>query len=288
VYTDPSSTAINCDNETLSLCWQYVLFKVQPDPSTCNIDANYEIDFYLSCRTSECPVTGPQTINATFTSELFCPSLTINTLLEGSLATYDTNFTTPASSFVVFGSVNGDEARLCLLADTQIATAAPNTNYQIADSFFLGIALEDDSGNTAIVYDHVHCGNSPCPINITDYLVLDSPESPNTFPDLAPNQAGACFIISTQLVGGLDISNSQATTWTVVTSIGVSYSDAKRSDANFDNEDGLYASITVVLAPGVSEHPPHSSPATEVLGGASSLAINSILLFLAVFTALFF
>eukprot|EP01121_Diplochlamys_sp_Union-15-3_P014362 TRINITY_DN4571_c0_g1_i1.p1 TRINITY_DN4571_c0_g1~~TRINITY_DN4571_c0_g1_i1.p1 ORF type:complete len:784 (-),score=156.67 TRINITY_DN4571_c0_g1_i1:29-2221(-) len=291
--TDPYLPYVKCDNQPNSVCYQAVQIRIRPDPGTCRLDAVYDLAIEVVCRNvSGCtaPSDAVRIINATFTSERFCPEITLDTLLDGNLQTYSNNFTDLQQSFALYRlPTTGNEQGVCLLGITSVSAQSPGTNAQISNSFFLNLGIQNQAGSLVTLYTSNGGPCSVCGPNNAN-LRIDTLLNPDVFPDLPPNQAGACFTLTqgsngnTGLVDPLLPLTGNPTSWNIVATLGVTYGQTKRSSTTLDNLVGVHVKVSIKES-GSDET---ANVPTLAYNGGSVFAANVFLLLVAVFFAVKF
>eukprot|EP01121_Diplochlamys_sp_Union-15-3_P014377 TRINITY_DN457_c0_g1_i1.p1 TRINITY_DN457_c0_g1~~TRINITY_DN457_c0_g1_i1.p1 ORF type:complete len:964 (-),score=161.84 TRINITY_DN457_c0_g1_i1:28-2919(-) len=289
-----------CNNVPGSKCWQSVVLSVslaKVDPPICNLDNTFVMSFSYSCRGSICP---PQNVSqenttlvATIRTEDFCPSFTIQFPLNGSLSTYLDGFSFLTDKFIVYTyPINTNvAAKLCVKASAEVITQSIKVS--ISAAYYISLILFNPANarRAVLLQNGVICPNFTSECNNPNQigLQIDTATDFGNFPDLNPEDAGACFYPTrnSSVNGPRGLVDELGINWLedqspfqlqLIATVGVNFENLKRSsDQEAEQELTIYSSFDVSLPKSVEQN---SNSGSVVLFNLALVIISALFLIL--------
>jgi len=216
-YITPYSSLLSDDIESCSgtdSCRQRWTACLTLTNGTCNLNGPYSMNFTKECRSSisDCPLLAsdkPTNIDFTLESEDFCAEITIDIGLYGSIISYqDSTFTIEETSFIV-------NREICFLvtvnSDSNTSPYSPATcNILLSETILYSVTVRVD-----MTIIQLYANGSLLSNSLDTNLKIISVN--------AGNEVGFCYILSQELITGLNCTGV-ADIVTGVT-VQVSYSD---------------------------------------------------------------
>eukprot|EP01120_Amphizonella_sp_Union-15-10_P010931 TRINITY_DN453_c0_g1_i5.p1 TRINITY_DN453_c0_g1~~TRINITY_DN453_c0_g1_i5.p1 ORF type:complete len:589 (+),score=82.99 TRINITY_DN453_c0_g1_i5:58-1824(+) len=195
-----------CSNNPYDICWQTIFIDVIPR-NVCNLDNVFWFNFTVACRTARCPILttsqATTSIVAQINTENFCPAVTFDFPLNGSLFTFvggsNASLWVATDNFIVYTLINGgftaNARQFCLRADVTVdprRIGQGDVGSVISGTYYRSLYFSYN-GATVGIYDDSRPLSPAPPASIG--LVIDTATQYNRF-GLGPNTAVACFYLT--------------------------------------------------------------------------------------------
>eukprot|EP01121_Diplochlamys_sp_Union-15-3_P014379 TRINITY_DN457_c0_g1_i3.p1 TRINITY_DN457_c0_g1~~TRINITY_DN457_c0_g1_i3.p1 ORF type:complete len:256 (-),score=46.44 TRINITY_DN457_c0_g1_i3:36-803(-) len=255
------------------------------------------MSFNYGCRGAICP---PQnvsqentTIVATIRTENFCPSFTIQFPLNGTLSTYLDGFSFPTDKFIVYTyPINTNvAAKLCVKASVEVFTRSIKVS--ISGAYFVSLILFNPANarRAVLLQNGVICPNFTSECNNPNQigLQIDTATDFGNFPDLASEEAGACFYPTrnSSVNGPRGLVDELGIDWLedqspfqlqLIATVGVNFENLKRSsDQEPEQELTIYSGFELSSPKGLNEN---TNSGSSLLFNLALILISALFLIL--------